>query len=127
METFPFVYHRVQTENPESGMRVQLGGSYIFTTTPTDPDQRKFTLTFPTMKYFLDDSNVLDGNVNLGYNMYALIKFYQRHKLHNSFNYEHPVHGVVEVKFAKPLIEPEGLPNGYGAVKEFNVELIEVV
>lgn len=127
METFPFSYHRVQTDNPESGMRVQLGGSYVFTSAPTDPDQRKFTLTFPTMKYFLNSSNVLDETINPTYNMYNLIKFYQRHKLHNSFMYDHPVHGSLEVKFAKPLIEPEGLPNGFGSVKEFNVELIEIV
>lgn len=127
METFNFPYHSVETENPESGVRLKLGGSYTFTAPPSDPDQRVVTLTFPTLKFFTDPSGNLDPNIQPTLNMYSLIQFYQRHKLHKSFMYNHPVHGDMEVKFNKPLKEPSSLPGGTGAVKEFSVEFIEIL
>lgn len=126
LELFDFPFHTVQTNNPESGMRGTMGGSYVFTAAPTDPDQRQFTLTFATMKYFFDSSNVLDETINPQYNMLALAQFYQRHKTYKSFHYEHPVYGTMECKFNKPLVEPESLPGGSGATKAVTVELIEI-
>ena len=58
--------------------------------------------------------------------MINLIKFYQRHKLYKSFHYDHPVHGLLEVKFNKPLKEEDGLEGGNGVVKDFSIELIEI-
>lgn len=125
METFDFPYHTVETDNPDSGYRVQLGGSYVFTTPPTDPDQRTFTLRFPVMKFFLNGSGVLDSTIKPEINMKRLIDFYQNHKLYKSFQYNHPIHGLLVVKFNKPLKEPEGIVNGDGATKEVTIELIE--
>lgn len=51
-ETFNFPYHKVRTEYPESGTRVQLGGNYIFTAPPNGPDLRRFTLSYETMFYY---------------------------------------------------------------------------
>lgn len=126
METFDFPYHTVETENPESGFRGQFGGSYVFSAPPSDPDQRTFTLHFPTMKFFEDGVGGLTTTVYPQYNMYKLIQFYQTHKLHTSFLYNHPVHGTLVCKFRDPLKEPEGIPGGSGAVKEFTVRLIEI-
>lgn len=126
METFDFPYHSIKTENPESGFRGQFGQGYVFTTEPTDPDQRKFTLNFELMKFYLNDSAELDETISPTLNMLALIKFYQRHKLYKSFNYAHPVHGLLEVKFNKPLIEEEVMRGGFGIVKSFSLELIEI-
>lgn len=127
MEEFIFNKHTFETENPESSYRVQLGSSYVFTTPSPDPDQRIFKLRFPTMKFFYNSENLqLDANINPSLNMYGLILFYQAHKMHKSFHYEHPIYGTLEVRFNKPLIEPEGIPGGTGAVKSFEVELIEV-
>lgn len=55
METFNFPYHRQRTEYPQSGNRIQLGNGYVFTSPPNAPDLRTFTLSFPTMKYFIND------------------------------------------------------------------------
>lgn len=55
METFSFPYHTQETEYPESGTRVQLGGGYIFTAPPSGPDLRRFRLKFPTMFYYPND------------------------------------------------------------------------
>lgn len=126
LDVFDFPYHTVETENPDSGTRGQFGGSYLFTAPPTDPDQRIFTLHFPTMKFFLDEEGDIDSTVNPSYNMKRLIDFYIAHKTHASFRYDHPYHGTLEVKFYKALKEPEGIPKGNGAVKEFTLQFVEI-
>lgn len=123
---FDFPYHTVETENPESGFRGQFGNSYVFTSAPTAPDQRLFTLNFPMMKYFVDETGRVTDLVNPQLNMYALIKFYQNYKMHKSFVYNHVVHGNLLVKFYKPLKEPEVIAGGFGATKSFTIQLIEV-
>lgn len=55
METFNFPFHTFDTEYPESGTRVQFGGNYIFTSPPSGPDLRRFSLHFETMFYFVND------------------------------------------------------------------------
>lgn len=133
METFNFPYHSVSTNNPETGFRGQLGGNYMFTSEPTDPDQRTFVLNFSLMKFFTTvdpedgtDTGTLDETIEPELNMFSLIKFYQRHKLYKSFLYAHPVHGTLEVKFNKPLNEKEPTKGGTGAVTDFTVELVEI-
>lgn len=126
LELFDFPYHVVETENPESGTRGQFGNSYVFTAPPTDPDQRLFTLTFAAMKFYVDDDGDIDATVNLKTNMKTLIDFYHQHKTYASFQYNHPVHGLMEVKFYTPLTEPPGIPGGNGVVTEFSVQLVEI-
>lgn len=126
LEVFNFPYHTVEGENPESGFRASMGGSYTFTTPPTDPDQRIFTLHFPAMKYYTDGDGAADASVNPTFNMLTLLQFYYDHKLYKSFQYTHPVHGVMEVKFNKPCPEPEGIPGANGVVKEFSINIVEI-
>lgn len=126
LETYNFPYFTIETENPESGVRVQLGGGYVFTTEPSDPDMRKFVLSYELMKFFTNEDDELDETINPTYNFFNLIKFYQRHKLHKSFRFNHPIHGELECKFGKPLKEPKGIKGGNGAVEGFEVELIEI-
>lgn len=126
LANFDFPYHTVKTDNPDSGFRVQLGGSYVFSAPPTDPDQRLFTLTFDGLKYFTDGLGALDETIQPQINMYAMIKFFQTVKLYQSFHYTHPVHGLLEVRFNKPLSEEVVMAGGFGVVKEFSIELIEI-
>lgn len=133
---FDFPYHKVSTEYPESGTRVQLNGNYVFTAPPSGPDLRKFTLKFPTMVYYakvLEEGeelepgeNPMDIEKNRQYNMATLEDFYNRHKMYKSFKYPHPIYGELEVKFFSPLRVPQGMTNGGGAVEEFQVELLEI-
>lgn len=125
METFDFPFHITRTEYPDSGTRVQLGNSYIFTAPPQGPDQRTFILDFAAMKYFLNNQWEPDETIEPKKNMLALEKFYQRHQTHKSFLYDHPVHGQVTVRFKSPLKPPKGLPGGDGATEGFSVELLE--
>jgi len=127
MQTFNFPYHTQSTEYPESGTRVQLGGGYIFTSPPNGPDLRRFTLSFPTMRYYLNGGGAVDLTQNTKINMAVLEKFYNDHKLHKTFIYPHPVYGNTEVKFYSPLKIPEGIVGGDGALKDFTVELIEII
>lgn len=126
MQTFNFPYHKFRTEYPESGNRVQLGGNYVFTAPPNGPDLRRITLSFPTMKYYLNGLNQIDLTANPQINMAVLEKFYNDHKLHKSFTYPHPIYGNMEVKFFSPLKIPDGITNGGGAIEDFEIELIEI-
>lgn len=125
MKQFNFPYHTQSTEYPESGTRVQLGNSYVFTAPPSGPDMRRFRLSFPTMVYYVTGETI-DLTKRPQLNLAVLEKFYNDHKMHKSFLYPHPVYGNVECKFFSPLKIPEGLPGGNGAVKDFTIELIEV-
>ena len=123
---FDFPYHLFETVNPETGFRGQFGGNYTFTAEPDAPDQRLFKLTFDGMQFFTDGNGDLEDTTHLETNMYRMINFYKAHKLHTTFNYTHPVHGVLVVKFNKPLPEPKGIKAGNGVLEGFEVELIEI-
>jgi hypothetical protein len=126
MADFPAIYYGVpSTKYPESGSRVQLSNSYMFTAKANSPDQRIFTVTLEGMCYFLDDAGDLTSSTNRSRNMAVLEDFYLTHKLNGSFNFNHPVYGTVVVKFNRPLEIPEGIPGGSGVLYAFTVELIE--
>lgn len=125
MALFPFTYFEIETKNPESGYRGQFGNSYVFTSQPNAPDQRIFNLTFPALKYYSINGS-LSSSLNEENNMLALIEFYQDHKLHKSFDFEHPLYGSLKVKFNKPLVEKPAQKGSNGVVIDQEVELIEV-
>lgn len=126
METFSWMMHRFSTEYPETGFRVQLGNSYQYAAPPVAPDQRKITLKFATMKYFVNTAGVVDATIQPEINFLALENFYNAHKLWRKFYYNHPVYGQLVCKFNKPLQVPDGIPDGGGCLEPFEVELIEV-
>lgn len=127
MQTFNFPYHTQSTEYPESGTRVQLGSGYIFTSPPNGPDLRRFNLKFEAMKYFTNELGAIDLTQKPEINMAVLENFYKTHKLHKTFIYPHPVYGNVQVKFYSPLKIPEGIVGGNGVLKDFTLELIEII
>lgn len=126
LDTFNFPYHTFETDNPTSGVNIQLGGSYMFTTPPTDPDQRIFTLSFPAMKYYVGEDGLPEAGTEPTKNMKTLSDFYRAHLLYKSFLYPHPVYGTLEVKFNKPLKEPKVTDGGMGVVKDITIELVEI-
>lgn len=126
MAAFNFPYHRVATDYPESGFQINLGNSYTYAVGATSPDQRLFTLTFPTMAWFLDGGGNIDAAINPEYNLKALENHYNAHKRHITFTYDHPVYGVLNVRYRDPLRLPEGIPGGNGFCKDFKITLIEV-
>lgn len=125
MATFNFPLHTQSTENPDSGFRATLGGSYQFSAPPPAPDQRIFKLKFRAMKYFLKNGG-LDRDMKPEFNLALLEDFYAAHKMHASFTYPHPVYGELVCRFNKPLMIPHGTEGGGGIVENIEVELIEL-
>ncbi len=126
MEEFDFDYHIPTTEYPESGDRLQFGGSYTFSSAPTSPDQRIITLHFQEMRNYVDKTTgVVDVLTNPKSNFYRLELFYQRHRLWKSFNYRHPQYGMLVVRFSKPLKTPKKQEGFNGILEGFTVELME--
>lgn len=125
MDLFDFDYHTFSTKYPENPTRMQLGNSYMYTATPTAPDQRIITLYFSSMKMYTDPlTGVPDFTTNPAINFNRLEKFYQDHRQHVSFNYQHVVYGLLVVKFNKALETPKaGL---HGLMPDFSVELLEI-
>jgi hypothetical protein len=126
MAIFPCTYFTYATRYPESGARIQFGNSYTFAAGPTAPDQRIFTLTLPGMQYFVDQNGDIDLITEGNRNMAVLESFYNTHKLHLVFDFNHPVHGLIQCRFNRPLEVPEGIPGGNGVLEDVTVELIEI-
>lgn len=124
LELFDFDYHTPTTKYPDTGGRMKLGNSYTYTVAPTAPDQRIITLHFTQMVYFCDpETGDPDLTTSPAINFNRLEAFYQRHRLHADFNYEHPVYGMLVVKFSKPLETPTTRRGGY--TEPFTIELEE--
>lgn len=126
MAVFPCKYFTNATKYPESGARIQFGNSYVFTAPPTAPDQRSFILTLSGMQYFVASDGSIDRSEQPERNMAVLEDFYNDHKTYLSFQFEHPVYGMLNCKFARPLEIPTGIPGGNGVLESFEVELMEI-
>lgn len=129
MATFDFPLHRQRTKYPDSSVRMQFGSGYVAAAEPQAPDQRIFVLSFTGMRYITTTptGTTLDLTSDPYKNYGKLEKFYQDHRLYTTFTYVHPVYGSLTCRFNKPLEGPEGIPGGTGVVKDFELELIEVL
>lgn len=58
-------------------------------------------------------------------NIAALDDFYSRHKLYKRFWYDHPMFGMMQVRFNKPLMIPKGYADGDGTLEPFELEFLE--
>ena len=125
MAIFNFPYHQFETEYPEDGFRTQLGGGYSYAAAPTSPPQRKITLSFELMKYFVDEDNLINSYQSPEINMAVLEDFFKFHRLHEPFVYPHPVYGNIVCKFDEALKIPKGIKGGDGALQAFTIKLIE--
>ena len=125
MAVFNFPYHKVGTKYPNSGTRIQMGNSYQFSAPSPAPDQRIFRLKFALLQYFTTPAGQMDRTTMPEINLALLDDFYQAHKLHASFTYNHSVYGPLTCKFNQPLEIPHGLEGGNGVVRDIEVELIE--
>ena len=127
MAVFPATYFTFSTRYPESGSRMSLGRSYVYTQAPEAPDQRIFQLELQGMKYFVDINGTIDNVSTPERNMAVLEDFYVLHRLHETFDFPHPVYGTIKCKFNRPLEIPAGVRGGNGLLPEFQVELLEIL
>ena len=124
MAKFNFPYHTFSTEYPESSFRAQLGGGYQFSAPPSAPDQRIIKLKFPAMRYYMKGMSI-DRDREPLLNLALMVDFYELHRMHATFEYDHPVYGTMMVSFNKPLKVPEGTKGGDGIVEGIEIEFIE--
>lgn len=125
METFDFDYHSMSTKYPETGTKMKLGGSYNYTSTPTEPPARTITLHFAdnAMRIHMISRGVPDLTKEPQTNWARLEAFYKAHEMHKSFIYQHELYGDLVVKFAKPLEMPQLTKGGW--LPSFTLDLEE--
>lgn len=125
-----FMLHKVKVAYQPNGFSVNFGGGYSFDTDGGYPPLKRFTLTFDGYKYYMKTINgveVVDTETNVNINnLGALEEFYKNHLTHKTFEYNHPVYGTVYVRFAEPLVIPEGITGAHGVVEKFEITLKEV-
>lgn len=120
MQTFNFPMHTFETIYPDSSPKVQFGKGYEYASKPKAPDQVKYRLAFPVMKFYLT-GGVVDRGIYTTSNMALLEDFYKFHRCYEKFIYPHPLEGNVVVRFSQPL-QYKQLPMGLGAVEPFTLE-----
>lgn len=126
-DVFDFPFHKVRNDYPDSGARIQMGKSWVYTVQPESPDQRIFTLEFKGMRYFMNfATGAVDTTFKPQHNMALLELFYQAHKTWDTFTYVHPIWGAMNVRFSLPLKTPKGIEDGGGMVESFEITFIEV-
>lgn len=125
--SFDFPHHSLSTEYQQEGLTTLLGGNYTYAVRGSKPEQRIFTLYFRGLKYFQDNSGLIDTAIKPDLNMGRLEQFYSQFKLSRSFYYQHPSYGKIKVRFNKSLKIPKLIQNSDGWVGDFQLELVEEV
>ena len=127
MEVFDFDYHSCTAKYPETGERLQLGKSYVFSAAPVAPDARILTLSFEAMFYYSNPlTGAPDAARNTKLNMWRLELFYQSHKLWKRFEYTHPIYGLLICTFNRPLETPKPDKSASrGQTEGFTLEFLE--
>lgn len=122
---FPFPNHKVATEYRPESVSIQLGGNWNFRTRRSKPEQRKFRLSFETMRRQALPNGLPDVGTDVPNNLSALECFYLQHRNSLPFWYDHPVYGPTRVRFETPPTFPRGLPGGRGWSDKVEIALIE--
>lgn len=125
LEVFDFPFHKASVAYPERSAQVKLGGNYLFSTKPSGPVMRTFTLEFNVLYWIKNQFGVFDSNIEPQLNLLRLDDFYVRHELHKDFIYQHEIYGNLVVKFVKPLVIPTAKEGSDGAVFGLSLLVIE--
>lgn len=128
LELFPFDVHTTTWSFPK-GDGFKFGRGYSFSAGPQLPIQRTITLSFEAMLWLRDEDEEWSAEAEpLNLNIWALLKFYERHHTWKNFRYSHPILGELIVKFApdSPLEIPKSRPGGSGATTDFTITLLEM-
>lgn len=129
LDTFDdFMLHQCSTEYVSQGFTVEMGDGYTFATDGKSPVVRRLSLTFRGYKWYMNEDGTVDTETNKNINnMGALRDFWMKHLTHKQFIYRHPTEGDLKVRFNCNFKNPEPLATGFSVVKDFQLELIEMV
>lgn len=139
-KTFDFPLHHATHSYP-AGDQVQFGRGWSHASEPDLPIQRSFILKFAAMTYVKNPHTGLwlrdaDTRVNSG-ELLALNKikqrsivclddFYNEHKLHKKFIYNHFLYGALVVRFAQAFQIPSPLESAKNIQNDIPTEAFEV-
>lgn len=129
IDTFDdFMVHTCSLEYISQGFTMDMGDGYTFATDGKAPLTRKLILTFTGYKWYMTEDGHVDVETNKSINnLGALRDFWKSHLTHKQFIYKHPTEGNLNVRFNQPLKIPELKSPGFSVVKDFQVELIQMV
>lgn len=118
-------YHRVGVEYVEAQVNTAIGRGFQMALPPQAPTVRVFTVLFETMRYYYNTDGTLDLETEPELNFGRLEDWYRFFRTTRPFWYNHPVFGLVKVRFREPLQAPLGIPGGLGLLQSFSIQLVE--
>lgn len=108
----------------ETSNTVTLNG-WTFSARPISPMQRKFEVKVHGLRWYLNSDGTFDTTTDPTHNARLLELFYQDHEMWNTFTWNHPHLGALNVRFASPLSIPPGRENSGGLIDAFDMTLVE--
>ena len=125
MKDFDFCpFSRVVKEVAPDEKGVVSFNGWDFSSRPTTPYRRSFSVTLHGMYWWANSDNNIDSAVNPTTNALRLMEFYKDHRLHGVFTFDHEYLGPIHCRFKTPVnIEP-AIPNSNGLISAFEVMLI---
>lgn len=129
-ETFDFKFFTENTEYKDESRAIKMGGGWEYTVEPLVADPRVFHLQFGALVWYtnmVDGREVVDINIEPDTNAGRMDDFYNRHRLHKPFYFNHPRYGVTKVRFEAPLDLGQPVENSGGVVKGVSIKLLEVL
>lgn len=125
-ETLNFKHLRaVDTQYPETGNKMKLGGGYTFASKASAPPQRRFRVSIEGLRIYQNGDGSINDTINPTTNVAVFDKFYRDHELSEEFYYNHPWRGQVLVRFADPVTVPDPIVGGSGLIPAFDFVLEE--
>ena len=120
------------TEPLDNGLQLQLGGNYRFDARAPFPTIKIHKIEVQGMRYYTSGGNI-DLTSHLRYsggpelNIMKLEEFYLEHECWKPFQLQHPIYGLILVKFDKPWIRPKPMAGGTGIAPTMTIALREQV
>lgn len=106
---FPFIHYDMEIEYLDSNIIIPLGENYSVVFHQPNPVLRKFKMTIPALRYFLDgDAIILNYMPQL--NAAVLEAFYMKYRLDKSFQLQY-LGETLNLYFSDPIKIPEIVGN----------------
>lgn len=123
--TWDFCPKGLVVENipPEQPAGMSMNG-WNFSSKPTVPYQFTFKVTLHGLNWFLANNSTYDAMTLPTINAARFEKFIRDHGTWDDFAFPHPHLGTVQCRFKNLPMVPRGLPNSYGLIEAFEVELV---
>ena len=96
--------------------KVKDFNGWDYTPTPVVPYRRSFKITLEGLRWYTNEDG-LDVTTDPEHNAGRLEKFYEEHRLHVPFVFNHEYLGLIELRFSNPLNVPKAMQNSQGLLE----------